>query len=127
MSRLTSRPPVVEPRRDDVVGGDLDKLDQPDPRVVEPVETQRRSTTWSTQAVSASTSVGSIAGNIATRSWLRPSLRYGSTSTMPFARSVAATALWSMDSSKSIVPTTSERSSASVTNGSAYVDFSAQP
>ena len=36
---------------------------------------QRRSTTWSTQAVSASTSAGSIAGNIATRSWLRPSLR----------------------------------------------------
>ena len=36
---------------------------------------QSRSTTWSTQAVSASTSLGSIAGNIATRSWLRPSLR----------------------------------------------------
>ena len=36
---------------------------------------QSRSTTWSTQAVSASTSAGSIAGNIATRSWLRPSLR----------------------------------------------------
>ena len=36
---------------------------------------QIRSTTWSTQAVSASTSDGSTAGNIATRSWLRPSLR----------------------------------------------------
>ena len=34
-----------------------------------------RSTTQSTQAVSASTSAGSTAGNIATRSWLRPSLR----------------------------------------------------
>ena len=38
-------------------------------------DAQRRSTTWSTQAVSASTSAGSMAGNIATRSWLRPSLR----------------------------------------------------
>ena len=43
------------------------------------------------QAVSARTSSGSIAGNIATRNWLRPSLRYGSTSTTPLARSVAAT------------------------------------
>ena len=34
-----------------------------------------RSTTQSMQAVSACTSAGSIAGNIATRSWLRPSLR----------------------------------------------------
>ena len=34
-----------------------------------------RSTTQSMQAVSARTSSGSIAGNIATRSWLRPSLR----------------------------------------------------
>ncbi len=45
----------------------------------------RRSTTWSTHAVSARTSAGSTAGNIATRSWLRPSLRYGSTSTTPCA------------------------------------------
>jgi hypothetical protein len=36
---------------------------------------QSRSTTWSTQAVSASTSSGSTAGNIPTRSWLRPSRR----------------------------------------------------
>ena len=35
----------------------------------------RCSTTWSMQAVSASTSAGSMAGNIAMRSWLRPSLR----------------------------------------------------
>lgn len=34
-----------------------------------------RSTTWSTQFTSASMSAGSIAGNMATRSWLRPSLR----------------------------------------------------
>ena len=32
-------------------------------------------TTWSMHAVSASTSAGSTAGNIAMRSWLRPSLR----------------------------------------------------
>ncbi len=36
---------------------------------------QSRSTTQSMQPVSASTSSGSTAGNIATRSWLRPSLR----------------------------------------------------
>ena len=36
---------------------------------------QSRSTTWSMQAVSASTSAGSTAGYIAIRSWLRPSLR----------------------------------------------------
>ena len=35
----------------------------------------RRSTTQSMQAVSASTSDGSMAGYIAMRSWLRPSLR----------------------------------------------------
>ena len=38
------------------------------------------------QAVSAWTSVGSTAGNMPIRSWLRPSLRYGSVSTIPFAR-----------------------------------------
>ena len=36
---------------------------------------QRRSATWSMQAVSALTSSGSTAGNMPTRSWLRPSLR----------------------------------------------------
>ena len=40
-------------------------------------------------AVNASTSAGSTAGNIETRSWLRPSLRYGSVSTTPCARSTA--------------------------------------
>ena len=44
------------------------------------------------QPVSASMSSGSIAGNMAIRSWLRPSLRYDSVSTMPFARRMAATA-----------------------------------
>ena len=34
-----------------------------------------RSTTWSMHCVSARTSSGSIAGNVAMRSWLRPSLR----------------------------------------------------
>ena len=32
-------------------------------------------TTWSIERVSAATSAGSTDGNIATRSWLRPSLR----------------------------------------------------
>ena len=69
------------------------------------------------QAVSAATSSGSTAGNMAMRSWLRPSLRYGSVSTMPFARRVAATAAASTESSKSIVPTTSERRAGSATKG----------
>ena len=86
-----------------------------------------RSATQSTHAVSACTSLGSIAGNIATRSWLRPSLRYGSTSTMPLARSVAAIRLASIASSMSIVPTTSERFAGSATNGVANDEASAQP
>ena len=61
------------------------------------------------QAVSASTSAGSTAVNIATRSWLRPSLRYGSVSTMPLARSAFAIAAASMPSAKSMVPMTWER------------------
>ena len=56
------------------------------------VRSSVRSRTQSMQAVSARTSAGSVAGNIAIRSWLRPSLRYGSTSTIPLARSVAASA-----------------------------------
>ncbi len=48
-------------------------------------------TTWSTERVSASTSDGSMAGNIPTRSWLRPSLRYASVSRMPLARSAVQT------------------------------------
>ena len=71
----------------------------------------------SMQAVSASTSAGSIVGNIPIRSWLRPSLRYGSVSTIPFARRVAASAAASIESSKSIVPTTGERFAGSATNG----------
>jgi hypothetical protein len=47
-------------------------------------------------------------------------------STIPFARSTFATAAASTESAKSIVPTTSERSAGSVTNGVAYGDFSAQ-
>ena len=53
--------------------------------------------------VRVATSSGSIAGNIAMRSWLRPSLRYGSVSTMPLARSAAAIAAASTSSSKSMV------------------------
>src|SRR5829696_10104517 len=78
------------------------------------------------QEVRASTSSGSTAGNMPIRSWLRPSLRYGSVSRIPFARSTDATAAASTDSAKSIVPTTSERSCGSVTNGVAYGDLSAQ-
>ena len=47
----------------------------------------RRSTMKSMASVNVRTSSGSIAGNRAIRSWFRPSLRYGSTSTMPLARS----------------------------------------
>ena len=71
----------------------------------------RRSTTQSTHWVSALTSSGSTADNIATQSWLRPSLRYGSVSTMPLARRIFATALASTSSEKSMVPTTCERNS----------------
>ena len=53
---------------------------------------KRLATIQSMHAVSASTSAGSTAGNMPTRNWLRPSLRYGSTSTIPFARSVFAIA-----------------------------------
>ena len=44
--------------------------------------------TQSMQRVSRLTSSGSTLGNMPTRSWLRPSLRYGSVSTTPLARSV---------------------------------------
>ena len=75
---------------------------------------------------SFATSSGSIAVNVATRSWLRPSFRYGSVSTMPFARRVAATAFASIESSRSIVATTWERAAGSVTNGVAASLASAQ-
>ena len=61
------------------------------------------STRKSIARVTVATSSGSIAGNIPIRSWLRPSLRYGSVSTIPLARSAPATAAASTDSSKSIV------------------------
>jgi hypothetical protein len=86
-----------------------------------------RSITWSTHRVSASTSSGSIAGNIPTRNWLRPSLRYGSTSTIPLARRTAATAAASTVPSRSTVPTTWLRAAGSVTNGVVYGVRSAQP
>ena len=54
------------------------------------------------------------------RSWLRPSLRYGSVSTIPLARSILATAAASTASTKSMVPTTCERCAGSATNGVAY-------
>src|SRR5689334_17016044 len=75
--------------------------------------------------VSADTSSGSTAGNIPIRSWLRPSLRYGSVSTIPLARSTAATVLALTLSAKSTVPTTGERLAGSATNGVAYGEDSA--
>ena len=78
------------------------------------------------QRISWRTSSGSIETNVATRSWLRPSLRYGSVSTMPLARRLFATAAASTDSSKSIVTTTGERSAGSATKGVANADASAQ-
>src|SRR5262245_31823389 len=63
---------------------------------------------------------------MAIRSWLRPSLRYGSVSTIPFARSAAATLAASTVSAKSIVPTTWDLWAGSATNGAAYGTFSAQ-
>ena len=67
--------------------------------------------------VSASTSLGSTAGNIPIRSWFLPNLRYGSVSTIPFSRSAAEIFVASIASSKLIVPTTFERIAGSVTNG----------
>ncbi len=75
-----------------------------------------RSATQSTQRQSRSTSSGSTFGYIAIRSWLRPSLRYGSVSRMPLARSVAAIAAASTPA-KSMVPTTGDLAVGSSTNG----------
>ena len=77
------------------------------------------------QRVSWLMSSGSTLGNMPTRSWLRPSLRYGSVSTTPLARSVAAIAAASTPA-KSMVATTGERYAGSATNGTAYADSSAQ-
>jgi hypothetical protein len=67
-----------------------------------------------------------MATNVAMRSWLRPSFRYGSVSTMPLARRTLAMAAASMESSKSMVAMTLERSAALATNGVAYSEASAQ-
>ena len=71
-------------------------------------------------------SSGSMAGNMAMRSWLRPSLRYGSVSTMPLARSALATAAASTPS-KSMVATEWLRSDGLATNGVANSLASAHP
>ena len=63
------------------------------------------------------TSLGSTAGKTEMRSWLRPSLRYGSVSTTPLARKTFATTSASIDSSKSTVATTWLRFAGSATNG----------
>ena len=60
------------------------------------------------------------------RSWLRPSFRYDSVSTMPLARSAAASAAASTPS-KSIVAVTWLRSAGLATNGVACGLASAQP
>src|SRR4051794_4782840 len=67
-----------------------------------------------------------MAGNMATRSWLRPSFRYGSTSTTPLARSTFATTAASTSSAKLIVPTTCERLAGFATYGGVYSVASAQ-
>src|SRR5487761_1985141 len=85
----------------------------------------RELTTKSIDAVSASMSLGSTAGNMPIRNWFLPSFRYGSVSTMPFARSAAATFVASMESSKLMVPTTLDRIAGSTTNGVVYEVFSA--
>src|ERR1700738_4242408 len=78
------------------------------------------------QWVSASTSSGSTLGNMPTRSWLRPSLRYDSVSTMPLARNALQTAASATtDGSRSMVPTTVLRSSGLTTYGDAYSDADA--
>ena len=76
----------------------------------------RRSTTQSTHWVSASTSDGSTAGNMPMRSWLRPSLRYESVSTMPLSRSTDET-VGASTPVRSTVPTTADRCAGSATNG----------
>ena len=59
--------------RADVAGAELENLHRIH---VDPRECQlSASTTWSMERVRASTSDGSIAGNMAMRSWLRPNLR----------------------------------------------------
>jgi hypothetical protein len=67
-----------------------------------------------------------MAGNSAMRSWLRPSLRYGSTSTMPLARRAAHRASPSTPV-KSMVAVTWLRAAGSATNGEANSRASAQP
>lgn len=87
---------------------------------------QSRSTSQSTEAVRARTSSGSTAGKTPTRIWLRPSLRYGSTSTTPLSRRWAIRVAASTPS-RSRVATTGERCSGSCTKGVANEDASAQP
>ncbi len=76
--------------------------------------------------VSASTSAGSTAGNMPMRSWLRPSLRYESVSTMPLSRSTDDT-VGGIDAVE--VDRADDRRAlrGSATNGVAYAAFSAQP
>src|SRR5690606_24783104 len=95
-------------------------------RATQPTDSYRFSTTYSMLPISWRMSRGSMAVNVATRSWLRPSLRYGSVSTTPLARSALAMADASMLSSKSMVTTTCERCSEFATNGVAYDTDSAQ-
>ena len=60
-------------------------------------------------------SPGSMAGNSATRNWLRPSLRYPSVSRMPWDRRMPLTVAAGRSSSRSMVATTWLRMSGSVT------------
>ena len=69
------------------------------------------------RVVKIATSAGSMAGKRPIRSWLRPSLRYGSTSTMPLARRTCRDRRGVDVSSKSMVAVTRLRNAGSVTNG----------
>ena len=84
-------------QRRSAVEQDLHPLDGPRRAAVE---------VYAGRIAQAGVVVGSIEGNIAMRNWLRPSLRYGSMSTMPLRRKMAASSEASTDASKSIVTTT---------------------
>src|SRR5580704_18110057 len=81
------------------------------------IQPARAPTTWLMQPHKLATSSDSIDGNMAIRSWLRPSFLYGSVSTIPFVLRTFATIEASTASAKSIVPTTWLLSDALSTNG----------
>ena len=69
------------------------------------------------ESVNFVTSSGSTFGNVAILIWFFPSLRYGSQSTIPFARNATTTSSKSIFSSKSIVTLTGDLKLSSLTKG----------